>query len=84
MFSYLLNRRISRVVDGIHSQESTISSGVPQGSFLGRLLFIVFMRDLPAVVRWSPALFVDDTLVYDRCNRFKFWFSVESARQTFK
>ena len=66
--SYLRNRNITTRVDGICSSESKISSGVPQGSVLGPLLFIVYMRDLPDVVSGSSALFADDTLVYDQCH----------------
>ena len=66
--SYLRNRNITTRVDGICSSESKISSGVPQGSVLGPLLFIVYMSDLPDVVSGSSALFADDTLVYDQCH----------------
>ena len=44
-----------------------ISSGVPQGSVLGPLLFILHFRDIPSVVSSTCALFADDTLLYDRC-----------------
>ena len=66
--SYLRNRNITTRVDGICSSESKLSSGVPQGSVLGPLLFIVYMSDLPDVVSGSSALFADDTLVYDQCH----------------
>ena len=50
------------------TQEQLITSGVPQGSVLGPLLFIVYMSELPTVVRSSLcALFADDTLAYT-CN----------------
>lgn len=42
-----------------------ISSGVPQGSVLGPLLFVIYFRDLPDAVEASSSLFADDTLVYD-------------------
>ena len=64
---YLKNRKISTCVDGYRSQETPISSGVPQGSVLGPLLFLLFLKDLPTAVSGSSALFADDTLVYDRC-----------------
>ena len=65
--SYLKNRKISTCVDGYRSQETPISSGVHQGSVLGPLLFLLFLKDLPTAVSGSSALFADDTLVYDRC-----------------
>ena len=66
--TYLRHRNISTCVDGVCSRELAISSGVPQGSVLGPLLFIIYLSDLPAVVTGTPALFADDTLVYDRCS----------------
>ena len=65
--SYLNDRCISTCVDGAQSKAQPISSGVPQGSVLGPLLFVLFLIDLPSVVLGSSALFADDTLAYDRC-----------------
>ena len=64
---YLNDRCISTCVDGAHSKAQPISSGVPQGSVLGPLLFVLFLSDLPSVVRGSSALFAYDMLAYDRC-----------------
>ena len=65
--SYLHGRSISTVVEGVKSSRSCISSGVPQGSVLGPLLFLVYYRDLPSVTSSSTAMFADDTQLYDRC-----------------
>ena len=64
--SYLSGRQICTCVDGVTSEFSSISSGVPQGSILGPLLFVIYFRDLPAAVKSSCAMFADDSLVYDR------------------
>ena len=65
--SYLCGRSICTNVDGVQSSMQSISSGVPQGSILGPLLFIIFYRDLPAVSTSKTAMFADDTLIHDCC-----------------
>ena len=61
-------RSVCTVVEQHKSPFARISSGVPQGSVLGPLLFIVYYRRLPSVVSSSCAMFADDTLMYDHCS----------------
>lgn len=60
--SYLKNRRQVVVVNGDISESQAIKSGVPQGSVLGPVFFIIFVNDLPESVRaWMSCQFADDT-----------------------
>ena len=63
--SYLAVRTQSVCTNGVVSEPQPISFGVPQGSVLGPLLFIVYINDLPLAVQGcSVELYADDTLVY--------------------
>ena len=49
-------------VNGVASESCSISTGVPQGSILGPLLFIIFINDLPkSSTYFSARLYADDT-----------------------
>ena len=65
-FSSYLNERYQFVVySGCESEHKYIQCGVPQGSILGPLLFLIHINDLPYVSSLSmPILFADDTKVF--------------------
>ena len=57
-----LDGRTQRViVNGIASREEAVLSGVPQGSVLGPLLFVVYINDLPDTLVGNCMMFADDT-----------------------
>ena len=59
---YLCHRRQRVVVNGASSSWVEVCSGVPQGSVLGPILFILYVNDLPDSVSFSNiAMFADDT-----------------------
>ena len=49
---------------GIQSDLVTVDSGVPQGTVLGPILFLLHINDLPSVISSKVRLFADDCLVY--------------------
>ena len=66
MSSFLSQRSQQVVVDGSTSDSADVKSGVPQGTVMGPLLFLLFINDLPQVVDpgTQVRLFADDCLIY--------------------
>lgn len=63
--SYVERRSQSVILGGYTSKSKLISSGVPQGSHLGPLLFIIFINDIIKVFSHSNVLlYADDTKIY--------------------
>ena len=62
--SYLTDRSQFVSYDGIQSETNSVICGVPQGSILGPLLFIIYMNDLFSVSEFLfTILYADDTCV---------------------
>ena len=63
--SYLTNRQQYVSINGINSHKLAITCGVPQGSILGPLLFILYINDLNSVSKLvSFIMFADDTNIF--------------------
>ena len=60
--NYLTNREQRVVIDRVNSSWCSIPSGIPQGSILGPLFFVIFINDLPEVVTPgnTVSLYADD------------------------
>ncbi|XP_060596399.1 uncharacterized protein LOC132750432 [Ruditapes philippinarum] len=67
--SFLIGRSQTVVLEDEHSTEVPVNSGVPQGSVLGPLCFLIYINELPSSVSKSQIrLFADDTVVYITIN----------------
>jgi hypothetical protein len=62
--NYLNNRSQFVSYNGITSKTGSLAYGVPQGSVLGPLLFIIYTNDLPFCSTSGCILFADDTTIY--------------------
>ena len=62
--SFLSNRVQQVGVNGERSAWHNVTSGIPQDSVLGPLLFVIFINDLAETVNSDPYLFADDTKIF--------------------
>ena len=67
--SYLFNRTQYVHYNDHNSKDTCLTHGVPQGSILGPLLFLIYINDLPnALSHCKPVLFADDTNLFATSN----------------
>ena len=65
--SYLSKRKQQTFTNNVMSDTADITFGVPQGSVLGPLLFLIYVNDLPGCIHNSrPQLYADDTVIYQK------------------
>ena len=62
--AFLSNRCQIVNVNGMKSDPATVLSGIPQGNVLGPILFVIYINDLPEVVKCGTYLFADDTKIF--------------------
>ena len=80
---FLKNRSFQVHVGNSVSKKFNVTSGVPQGSVLGPLLFLLYINDLPENLKNLVSLFADDLKMYGRSsmreinqndiNKLEFW-----------
>ena len=56
------------VVCGSASDWQSVTSGIPPGSVLGPILFLIFINDLPDAINCCIKLFADDAKIYPQVN----------------
>ncbi|MES9884607.1 MAG: reverse transcriptase family protein, partial [Sedimenticola sp.] len=62
---FLMEREQTVSIRGHFSKPVEVLSGVPQGSVLGPLLFVLYVNDIPEIVYANVKMFADDTKLYD-------------------
>ena len=62
--NYLSSRKQRVVLNGSYSDYSSVQSGVPQGSVLGPLLFLIYINDLESNIKSNVKFFADDTMLF--------------------
>ena len=67
--NFLRDRSQRVVVNGATSQEGAVTSGIPQGSVLGPILFVIYINDLPQTVKSQIKMFADDTKLFSRTDK---------------
>ena len=68
--SFLSSRKQRVILGGKLSNWQDVTSGIPQGSVLGPILFTIFINDMPDVVESCMKLFADDAKIYKAIESF--------------
>ena len=69
--SFLSNRRQRVVLRNGVSSWRDVTSGVPQGSILGPILFLIYVNDIPDSVQSTAKMFADDTKLYRKVQNLR-------------
>ena len=76
--AFLSNRKQQVIVEGEKSMWSEVKSGVPQGSVLGPILFVMFINDMPKQLTSVCKMFADDAKLYREVNSTENYNSLQS------
>ena len=76
--SFLTGRTQVVRVNGSVSESAPVLSGIPQGSVLGPLMFVIYINDLPEAINSYSFLFADDTKVFREINSKDDAFALQS------
>ena len=69
--SFLADRMMRVMVNGAGSSWVEVLSGIPQGSVIGPLLFLLFVNDLPEWIVNSICMFAEDTKIWAAIKKWK-------------
>ena len=69
--SWLVGKSQSVVVIGTYSSQAMVKSGVPQGTVLGPLMFLLYINDIGNEINSNLRLFADDSILYGIVNNFQ-------------
>ena len=78
---FFSDRTQSVVLEGNSSSTNPIASGVPQGTVLGPLLFLVYINDMPGYAKSQTRLFADDCLMYRKVSSTSDYLTSRRPRQ---
>jgi hypothetical protein len=80
--SWLATREQKVLVDGEESRSVKVKSGVPQGTVLEPLMFLLYINDIGENIGSSVRLFADDSLIYmavssrNDCQRLQYYLTI--------
>ena len=80
--NFLTNRKQRVQIRGSYSEWSPVISGVPQGSVLGPIMFLIYVNDIPTIITSTAKLFADDTKTYRQINKVEDSIALQSDLTT--